>query len=139
MTMPTDIPIVDTMISFPHADFSAYDFIRKQTKDTESNEDFDFPVEYMFKNVPKELYGSSDPVKATLNEMDKHGVEIGLIGVGDEVGQKALADDMVNLLDIQQFVNLILTGGFQPEADINGDGVVSLLDIGPFVNLLTGE
>ena len=91
MSMPKDIGIVDTMIGFPADDFAMYDFIRKQLKDPSTK--FEFPVEYMFKQVPKELYGSSkDPVALTLNEMDKHGVEIGLIGVGGEVSRKALTE-----------------------------------------------
>ena len=91
MSMPKDIGIVDTMIGFPADDFAMYDFIREQLKDPSTK--FEFPVEYMFKQVPKELYGSSkDPVTLTLNEMDKHGVEIGLIGVGGEVSRKALTE-----------------------------------------------
>lgn len=91
MSVPKDIGIVDTMIGFPADDFAMYDFIREQLKDPSAK--FEFPVEYMFKQVPKELYGSSkDPVTLTLNEMDKHGVEIGLIGVGGEVSCKALTE-----------------------------------------------
>ena len=91
MSVPKDIGIVDTMIGFPAEDFAMYDFIREQLKDPSAK--FEFPVEYMFKQVPKELYGSSkDPVTLTLNEMDKHGVEIGLIGVGGEVSRKALTE-----------------------------------------------
>jgi predicted TIM-barrel fold metal-dependent hydrolase len=91
MPVPEGIGIVDTMIGFPAEDFAMYDFIREQLKDP--SEKFEFPVEYMFKQVPKELYGSSeDPVALTLNEMDKHGVEIGLIGVGGEVSRKALKE-----------------------------------------------
>jgi len=90
MGMPKDIGIVDCMIGFPASDFSQYDFIRKQLKD--GSTDFDFPVEYMFKHVPKELYGSKDPISITLHEMDRFGVEIGLIGVGNEVGNRALKD-----------------------------------------------
>jgi uncharacterized protein len=91
MPVPEGIGIVDTMIGFPAEDFAMYDFIRKQLKDPSAK--FEFPVEYMFKQVPKELYGSSeDPVALTLNEMDKHGVEIGLIGVGGEVSRKALKE-----------------------------------------------
>lgn len=87
--IPSNIGIVDTMIGFPAEDFAMYDFIRQQLKD--GSTEFDFPVEYMFKQVPKELYGSTeDPIKLTLNEMDKHNIEIGLIGVGGEVSQKAL-------------------------------------------------
>ena len=86
--MPKGIGIVDTMIGFPANDFSQYDFIRKQLKD--GSTDLDFPVEYMFKNVPKELYGNKDPISVTLHEMDRFGVEIGLIGAGGEVSRKAL-------------------------------------------------
>ena len=89
MGMPKDIGIVDTMIGFPAEDFAMYDFIRDQLKDPSAK--FDFPVEYMFKQVPKEMYGSTDdPIKLTLNEMDKYGIEIGLIGAGGEVSRKAL-------------------------------------------------
>ena len=90
MSFSADIGIVDTMIGFPANDFKMYDFIREQMKDDST--DFDFPVEYMFKQVPKELYGNPDPVSVTLTEMDKYGIEIGLVGCGDEVSQKALRD-----------------------------------------------
>ena len=86
--MPGDIGIVDTMIGFPAEDFKMYDFIREQLKDPSAK--FDFPVEYMFKHVPKELYGSGDPISITLHEMDRFGVEIGLIGVGGDVSRQAL-------------------------------------------------
>ncbi len=88
MVMPKGIGIVDTMIGFPANDFSQYDFIRKQLKD--GSTDLDFPVEYMFKNVPKEFYGNKDPISVTLHEMDRFGVEIGLIGAGGDVSRKAL-------------------------------------------------
>jgi len=43
------------MIGFPHQDMAAtYAFITRQTKDRESQEQFEFPVEYMFKDVPDE-------------------------------------------------------------------------------------
>jgi predicted TIM-barrel fold metal-dependent hydrolase len=90
MSMPGNIGIVDTMIGFPANDFDQYDFIRKQLKDGSAG--FDFPVEYMFKNVPKERYGAKDPVSVTLHEMDRFGVEVGLIGVGDAVNRSALTD-----------------------------------------------
>ena len=88
MGMPEGIGIVDTMIAFPATDFSQYDFIRAQLKD--GSTDMDFPVEYMFKNVPKELYGNKDPISVTLHEMDRFGIEVGLIGVGGDVSRKAL-------------------------------------------------
>jgi len=78
------------MIGFAERDFAVYDFIRYQLKDAESA-DFQFPVEYMFKNVPKDLYGTdADPVTVTLGEMDRHGIAQGLIGCDGEVSQRAL-------------------------------------------------
>jgi uncharacterized protein len=81
--------VIDTMISFPQEGFGQYDFIRKQTKDRESKEDLEFPVEYMFKEVPKDL-PADDPVSLTLHEMDKFGIEKGLVGVSDETARLAL-------------------------------------------------
>ena len=92
MGMPSGIGIIDCMIGFPATDFSQYDFIRAQLKDPESRENFDFPVEYMFNAVPKELYGTENPIDVTLHEMDRFGVEIGLIGCEGEVNQRALKD-----------------------------------------------
>ena len=91
MGMPENVGIVDTMIGFPHADMAGvYDFITRQTKDRESKEDFKFPAEYMFKDVPeKELTDAQDPVSVTLGEMDRWGVERGLIGVDDPEGTGA--------------------------------------------------
>ena len=88
MPVPAGIPVIDTMIGFPHADMrQTYAFITRQTKDRESREDFRFPVEYMFKQVPeKELVGSDDPVATTIEQMDRWGVAIGMIGIGDEGG-----------------------------------------------------
>ena len=94
MGMPTDIGIVDTMIGFPHKDMKeTYRFITNQTKDRQSKEDFEFPVEYMFKNVPeKGLRDADDPIGVTLGEMDRWGIERGMIGVGQpgDVGEQAL-------------------------------------------------
>ena len=90
MAVPRGIGVVDTMIGFPADDFKMYDFIREQLRD--GSKTFEFPVEYMFKAVPKELYGAGDPIALTLREMDKHGVEMGMIGVGGEVSATALKD-----------------------------------------------
>jgi predicted TIM-barrel fold metal-dependent hydrolase len=80
-----DIGIVDTMIGFPHADMAqVYAFITRQTKDRESKEEFAFPAEYMFKDVPEPELDTSDPIGVTLREMDLWGVERGLIGVSDQ-------------------------------------------------------
>ncbi len=92
MGMPENVGIVDTMIGFPHDDMrEVYRFITRQTRDEESKTSFEFPAEYMFKDVPeKGLQGSGDPVAVTLREMDLWGVERGLIGVGGDVAADAL-------------------------------------------------
>jgi predicted TIM-barrel fold metal-dependent hydrolase len=70
-----------------------YKFITDQTRDAESKESFEFPVEYMFKDVPdKHLRDIDDPVALTVAEMDRWGIEKGMIGVGgpDSPGARAL-------------------------------------------------
>jgi hypothetical protein len=93
MGMPTDIPIIDTMIGFPHGDMkSTYKFITDQTRDKQSKEEFEFPAEYMFKDVPdKKLRDVADPVGTTLREMDLWGIRQGLIGVTADGGMGAEA------------------------------------------------
>jgi uncharacterized protein len=98
MTMPADVGAIDTMIGFPHRDVKGtYDFITRQTKDRESKEDFEFPAEYMFKEVPeKDLRDVEDPVALTLAEMDRWGVAQGMIGVSlddpDANGNRAMRE-----------------------------------------------
>jgi uncharacterized protein len=89
MAGPVGLPVIDTMVGFPHEGSAQYDFIRKQTKDRESKEDFEFPVEYMFKNVPKGL-PTNDPVSLVLQQMDRFGIEKAMIGVGEDSAQLAL-------------------------------------------------
>jgi predicted TIM-barrel fold metal-dependent hydrolase len=87
MGMPTNVPIIDTMIGFPMRDVTkTYEFITKQTKDAESKNEFSFPAQYMFKDVPHEYHGTEDPVSITLGQMDKYNIEFGMIGVGDKDG-----------------------------------------------------
>jgi predicted TIM-barrel fold metal-dependent hydrolase len=85
---PTGQPIIDTMIGFRYSDARAhYDFITRQTKDEESKSEFTFPAQYMFKDVPNKRLGDvSDAVGYTLEQMDKWGIERGMVGVGDEDG-----------------------------------------------------
>ncbi|ROO86011.1 hypothetical protein EDD29_3572 [Actinocorallia herbida] len=89
MAFPEGTPVIDTMIAFPEAGSARYDFIRRQTKDLASREEMEFPAEYMFKEVPKDL-PTDDPIAVTLRGMDEHGITQGLIGVDDEVSRAAL-------------------------------------------------
>ena len=47
-------------------------------------------------------------------------------------------DGDVDSLDINSFVQLIISSQFECSADTNEDGVVDLLDVQSFVNLLGG-
>ena len=46
-------------------------------------------------------------------------------------------DGVVNLLDVDPFVNALSNGIFDPKADINMDGSVNLLDVTPFIGILS--
>ena len=88
MPMPTDIGVIDLMIGFPQADRRHnYDFLRANLRDRESLDDFEFPAQYMFKNVPKGE-ARDDQVAALLELMDKFGIERAMIGVGSQADQR---------------------------------------------------
>ena len=94
MAMPTDIGVIDLMIGIPVADRRHhYDFLRSQLHDKESLEDFEFPVQYMFKDVPK-VEAQSDPVAYLLELMDHYNIEKGMIGASkiDDAGYRAMKD-----------------------------------------------
>jgi predicted TIM-barrel fold metal-dependent hydrolase len=86
MTPKPEIGAIDTMIGFPHVDLrGSYREMLGQIRDQQTHEEFEMPVEYMFKGVPEKGYGESgdrDPVLYTLSEMDRWGVDVGLVSVG---------------------------------------------------------
>ena len=45
-------------------------------------------------------------------------------------------DGLINILDIVQTVNLVLTSEYEENGDLNGDGIVNVLDIVQLVNLI---
>ena len=47
-------------------------------------------------------------------------------------------DGVVNLLDVDFFIDRLGTGTYQAEADCNEDGVVNLLDVDFFIAILGG-
>ena len=47
-------------------------------------------------------------------------------------------DGVIDLIDVQPFVDLLNSGGFSEKADLNSDGLVTLEDVDPFVELLLG-
>jgi uncharacterized protein len=92
MPMPSGIGIVDLMLGIPSGDEKrVYDFMRPLFRDAESLKEFDFPVQYMFKDFPK-VTKQEDYIGYTLQLMDKFGIEKAQIGVSRDgvVSQTAL-------------------------------------------------
>jgi len=49
------------------------------------------------------------------------------------------SDDAVNILDIIQLANMILSGEYTDNADLNGDGTLNILDIISLANIILGS
>ena len=87
---PSDIGAIDLMIGFPsrHAE-RHYDDLRAMAKDAGSRT-MAFPAEYMFKDVPNQLEEGRDPVAETIEAMDRNGVALGMVSLGNESSRAAL-------------------------------------------------
>ncbi len=84
MGFPKDVGAVDLMIGFPMRDHhKVYEYLMKGIKDDES-ESMAMPAGYMFKEVPEDADEGVDPIEVTIGEMDKCGVEMGLVGLGKQ-------------------------------------------------------
>jgi len=80
--MPTDVPVIDLMLGLPEGHKKDwYAFMRKGFMDAESSE-MEFPAQYMFKDVPKDIDENVDPVGAVLAEMDHFNIEKAMLGIG---------------------------------------------------------
>jgi len=93
--MPSDVGIVDCMIGFPSASaLRRFGFLQPQLRDPDDAVTRS-PVSYMFKRDPNEELGVSredDPVALTLREMDRFGIDIGLVGLAGATVDRALAE-----------------------------------------------
>lgn len=80
MPMPVDIGIVDLGIGFPYQSVEekkqAYDFFRPLLKDAQSASEFEFPAQYMFKDVPDVISPDEDPVDYIVGKMDQFNIEM---------------------------------------------------------------
>lgn len=85
--------VIDTMIGFPMPTCVRPMRSSRRRPEQESKEEFESPAEYMFKDVPeKKLRDVDDPLGLTLGEMDRWGIRQGVIGVGDELSERALSE-----------------------------------------------
>src|SRR3954465_7151481 len=81
MTIPTDVRKPHLMTTPPvRAGARTRRFLRQSLRDRESLDEFEFPAQYMFKDVPHPEAGD-DPVRFLLEQMDKFGIEKGMLGV----------------------------------------------------------
>lgn len=88
--LPAGIGVIDLMLGFPsHEAVHNYDFLRPVLRDDDSQK-MAMPAEYMFKEVPNHLEQAQDPVAVTLAEMDRHGISMGLVGLGSDAAKRAL-------------------------------------------------
>jgi predicted TIM-barrel fold metal-dependent hydrolase len=87
MAMPTDIEIVDLGIGFPYTSVDqkmhAYDFFRANLKDAQSQQDMEFPVQYIFKGVPDVVDEGTDVVEWVLEKMDAFNIKIARVGLNE--------------------------------------------------------
>ncbi|MGI8663619.1 MAG: amidohydrolase family protein [Acidimicrobiales bacterium] len=82
MAMPTDVGVIDLMMGLPEGSKKSwYGFLRKSFMDKESLE-MEFPAQYMFKEVPKDIPDDADPIAVVLQEMDHFGIAKAMLGVG---------------------------------------------------------
>ena len=92
MGMPDNFPIVDLMLSIPGEDNSHwYEFMKPLLMDQQSREMFKMPAQYMFKDIPQ-VDGQDDYIAYTVQQMDKHGIQLAMLGIDDhnEIAKEAL-------------------------------------------------
>jgi predicted TIM-barrel fold metal-dependent hydrolase len=89
---PFGLGIVDTLIGFPADPDQLYAGMRSRLLRDGQSKQMTMPAEYMFHDVPD--HAVDDPVSLTLSEMDRFGVEIGLISLGaaPEAAAQALTE-----------------------------------------------
>lgn len=97
MSFPTSIGVVDVYIGFPSSQKGRIvDRHRARLKDSASQAMSTHPAEYMFRDVPEPIDADRDPVEVTLSEMDRFGIEVGIVGMvagaENDVQRRALRD-----------------------------------------------
>ena len=84
------VPVIDLMLNVPGGDMRAwYDFMRPLLLDEASRNFKTMPAEHLFRNAPS-VGESADPVSATVDLMDRFGIDMALVGVGTELNAQAV-------------------------------------------------
>ncbi len=83
------------MIGFPTDPEQIYGLMRRDLLRDRESKEFTMPAEYMFHDLPQhEIEPSADPVAFTLSEMDRFGIEVGLVSLSasPELTERALTE-----------------------------------------------
>jgi predicted TIM-barrel fold metal-dependent hydrolase len=83
--MPKDIHAIDLMMGIPVSETNQewYEAFKPLLLDEESRQMFKMPAQYMFRDIPK-LEGVDDYLDFTVQQMDKHRIELALVGFDDD-------------------------------------------------------
>jgi len=95
MPFPRDVKIVDLMMAIPVSETNEewYQQFKPLLMDEESRSHFRMPAQYLFKDIPR-LESSGDYVRFLIEQMDRHGIDVGLVGYfeGSEAAAAAKRD-----------------------------------------------
>ena len=118
----------------PASTYSAYAFIDhnmivRYMFDTPNL--YDFQYNYI-PNLLDGIYGCTDENASNYDDS---------AGIDDDSCEYSITGDInddgaVNILDIVQLANMILSNEYQESADINSDGILNILDIVQLVNII---
>ncbi|MCB0994712.1 MAG: amidohydrolase [Acidimicrobiales bacterium] len=97
--MPHDLSVIDTMIGLPSVDRQEWQQTMAGVLRDKGSRGFTHPAGYMFKHTP-EQHRDADSIDRLLFEMDRFGIERGLVPVNldDELHVRALRDHPDRLL-----------------------------------------
>ena len=81
MNKPKGIGVVDLMMGIPVSETNEewYNSFMPLLKDQESIEQFKMPAQYLFQDIPQ-LKKTDDYVTYLVSEMDKHGIDLAMVG-----------------------------------------------------------
>ena len=90
--MPKDVKIVDLMMAIPVSETNAewYEQFKPLLMDQESREQFRMPAQYLFKDIPL-LASRADYVHFLVEQMDRHGIDVALVGCSADLQVAAAA------------------------------------------------
>jgi predicted TIM-barrel fold metal-dependent hydrolase len=90
--MPKDVKIVDLMMAIPVSETNKewYEQFKPLLMDQESREQFKMPAQYLFKDIPL-LASRADYVHFLVEQMDRHGIDVALVGCSADLQVAAAA------------------------------------------------